>query len=490
MSRRVHRLTPLLSLISFNSPHLSYLKRAHALLIVSGAGTARPIARRLTFLYSLRSIDDAVLLHSQLRFQDPIASNYVVKFLVRSSQPMQVLSFFSQQVHPIGCRPSKCTFPLLITAAKICKFINHGKLLHCLAVKLGFMSHVPIPNSLVHMYAYILAFDHARQVFVEMPNRDTVAYNSLLSGYAKNGYLEEAEILFSSMPEVNAISRSILFKGYLRNGQFEKGHAFFNQMLILGLIPDEHSIITLLSVITQFKLVPHGKMVHGFLIKRLLNITTRVRIALINFYCICGHPDSAIFLFEQTRMDNVFLWNALISGIAGLGFGKTALELFARMQFNGVKPNENTFKCLLLICGHAGLVDKGLEYFVMMYSMYGIKPTLDHYWCLVDLFVRTGRSDDALKIVQKLQCDGHSFLWDELVSVSKARGDISICEYLGRMMIELQPDNSMIYMRLLNLYAESSTWDKYLEIMNEMKQRKLKNTPGYVDHELIQVANP
>ncbi|KAJ4802900.1 Pentatricopeptide repeat-containing protein [Rhynchospora pubera] len=490
MCSRAHRLTPLLSLISVNSPRLPDLKRAHALLIVSGAIRPRPIARRIISLYCLRSIDDPVLLHSQLQFRDPIASNLVVKFLVRSSQPIQVLSFFCQEVHPIGCRPSKCTFPLLITAAKICKSISHGELLHCLAVKLGFMFHAPIPNSLVHMYAYIQAFDHAKQLFVEMPIRDTVAYNSLLSAYVKNGYLEEAESLFSSMPEDNAISRSILFKGYLRNRQFEKGHAFFNQILILGLIPHEHSIITLLSVIIQFKLVPRGKMVHGFVIKRLLNITARVRIALINFYCICGHPDSAIFLFEQTRMDNVFLWNALISGIASLGFGKTALELFARMQFNRVKPNEDTFKCLLLTCGHAGLVDEGLEYFEMMYSVYRMKPTLDHYWCLVDLFVRTGRSDDALKIVQKLQCDGHSFLWDELISVSKERGDISICEYLGRMMIELQPDNSMIYMRLLNLYAESSRWDKYLEVINEMKQRKLKNIPDYVDHELIQVANP
>ncbi|KAJ4784761.1 Pentatricopeptide repeat-containing protein [Rhynchospora pubera] len=357
MCSRAHRLTPLLSLISVNSPRLPDLKRAHALLIVSGAIRPRPIARRIISLYCLRSIDDPVLLHSQLQFRDPIASNLVVKFLVRSSQPIQ-------------------------------------------------------------------AFDHAKQLFVEMPIRDTVAYNSLLSAYVKNGYLEEAESLFSSMPEDNAISRSILFKGYLRNRQFEKGHAFFNQMLILGLIPHEHSIITLLSVITQFKLVPRGKMVHGFVIKRLLNITARVRIALINFYCICGHPDSAIFLFEQTRMDNVFLWNALISGIASLGFGKTALELFARMQFNRVKPNEDTFKCLLLTCGHAGLVDEGLEYFEMI------------------------------------------------------------------MMIELQPDNSMIYMRLLNLYAESSRWDKYLEVINEMKQRKLKNIPDYVDHELIQVANP
>lgn len=341
------------------------------------------------------------------------------------------------------------------------------------------MSHAPIPNSLIHLYASVDAFNHAIQVFDEMPNRDIVSYNTFLSGFVKSGDLEKAESLFSSMPEDNVISWSILFKGYVRNQQFEKGLGSFYQMLILGLIPDQHTVVTLLSVITHFKLVLYGKMVHGFLIKRWLKITERVGNALINFYCKCGHTDSAICLFEQTRANNVSLWNTLISGIASLGLEKEALELFTRMQIDGVRPNEDTFIRLLLICGHAGLVQEGLEYFDMMNSVYGMKPTLAHYWCLVNLFVRAGRSDEALKIVQKLPWDSQSSIWDALICLSKASSDISIGEYLGRKMIELEPDNSMRYMPLLNLYAAASRWDKYWEVRNEMKQRQLNQLSDY-----------
>jgi pentatricopeptide repeat protein len=392
---------------------------------------------------------------------------------------MQVLSFFCQQIHPIGRRPSKCTFPLLITAAKLSKSTNHGKLLHCLAVKIGFMLHAPIPNSLMHMYASFDAFNYAVHVFDEMPNRDIVSYNTFLGEYVKGGDLEKAESLFSSMPVINVISWSILIKGYVRNRQFEKGLGLCYQMLILGLIPDEYVIVTLLSVITHFKLVPHGKMVHGFVIKRWLKITERVRTALINFYCKCGHANSAIFLFRQTMTKNVSLWNTLISGIASLGLEKEALQLFTRMQMNGVRPNEDTFVCLLLTCGHEGLVEEGLEYFDIMSSVYGMKPTLAHYWCLVNLFVRAGQSDEALKIVQKLPWDNQSSIWDALIHLSKESNDISIGEYLGRKMIELEPDNPMRYMPLLNLYATASRRDKYWEVMNEMKQRHLNQLSDY-----------
>ncbi|KAF3321074.1 pentatricopeptide repeat-containing protein [Carex littledalei] len=354
MSIRANHLTSLLYFISLNSPRLPNLKYAHALLIVSSAIAPKPISRRLVSLYCLRAIDDFVL------------------------------SFFCQQVHPVGCRPSKCTFPLLVIVAKLCKSTNHGNLLHCLAMKIGFMFHVPIPNSLIHLYASFDALDHARQMFDEIPNRDTVSYNLLLGGYVKVGDLEKAEDLFSRMPEYDVKSWSILFKGYVMNQQFEKGLGFFYQMLILGVKPDEHL-----------------------------------------------HTDSAIFLFEQARTNNVFLWNTLILGIGSSGWGENTLDFFTRMQVNGVKPDEQTFICLLLTCSHAGLVEEGLEYFEMMNSVYGMKPTLAHYWCLVDLFVRAGRPDYALKIVHILPWDNQSSLRDALIHLSNLGSNISIGECLS-----------------------------------------------------------
>ncbi|KAJ3682010.1 hypothetical protein LUZ60_014583 [Juncus effusus] len=477
MSTRPRFLTSLLSFLSTTSPKLPLLKRAHAVLTVSGLTSTRPVSRRLIALYCLRSIEDSIVFHSQLRNPDPLASNLVVKFLARQSKPKQVLSFFSKHVHPIGIRPNKCTFPLLVTSAKLCKSINDGELLHCLALKTGFMFHVEIHNALIHLYALCDALDSARQVFDEMPERDVVSFNSMISGYVQSGDLSKAEALFQTVPNSTVISWSTLFNGYVKNRSFEKGLWFFNQMISHGLEPDDRSIVTLLSVLSHFKMKSHGKMIHGFILKRWTKITSHVKTKLLDFYLKSGLTNHALLLFQMSKAKDLFFYNTLISGLGSLGLGKLALVYFHEMQKDGIKPDEITFISLLVTCGHSGLVEEGLEYFNMMTSLYNIKPTFAHYWCLVDLLIRADYSDEALNVVQKIPWDSHSSLWGALIWLARKTGDISLGEFLGKKLVELEPNNSKRYIPLINIYAAASKWDKYWEVMSEMKERGLKKLP-------------
>ena len=78
-------------------------------------------------------------------------------------------------------------------------------------------------------------------------------------------------------------------------------------------------------------------------------------------------------------------WNAIISCHGIHGHGETSLQLFQAMQDEGVKPEHVTFVSLLSACSHLGLVDQGQWCFRVMQEEYGIKPSLMHYGCMVDL---------------------------------------------------------------------------------------------------------
>ncbi|XP_023529642.1 pentatricopeptide repeat-containing protein At1g62260, mitochondrial isoform X1 [Cucurbita pepo subsp. pepo] len=72
--------------------------------------------------------------------------------------------------------------------------------------------------------------ESGRNLFDKMPQRDCVSWNTMVSGYAKNGMMEEAEELFKYMPERNVVSWNAMVSGYLMNGYVEKAIEFFKMM--------------------------------------------------------------------------------------------------------------------------------------------------------------------------------------------------------------------------------------------------------------------
>ncbi|XP_042402302.1 pentatricopeptide repeat-containing protein At5g66520-like [Zingiber officinale] len=468
----------LLPVLATPSPSLLPLRAAHALLAVSGSTAHKPVARHLILLYSRCFPDDAILLHSALRSPDNVSANNIIKSLVRvGSDGSRAVHFFACHAHPVGSRPSLSTFPLLITSAKLRESIHQGEMFHDLALKLGFLSKLPVANSLIHLYASCDALDLARQLLDEIPVKDHVSYNSVLDGYVKSCNFGQAEQLFQIMPSRSIISWSTLLNGYVRNKMFNKGILLFHQMQELGVEPDDCSLISVLSVYSQCKLPLHGKSVHGFLVRRWRRIPTHVSNAVVGFYCKCDLLEAAAEVFKRITNKDLICWNTLISGFGSLGRSMEAIGFFNTMLQEGVKPNDITFTCILVACAHSCLAEEAHKYFKMMTEKYNIKPKFAHYWCLVDLYVRAGNPEDALKAIQNMPLHNSSAIWGAVIWLAKVRGDISVGEHLGKCLIELEPYNSKRYAPLVNVYAAASRWDKYKELKDLMKARGLKRLP-------------
>lgn len=76
-------------------------------------------------------------------------------------------------------------------------------------------------------------------------------------------------------------------------------------------------------------------------------------------YAKCGNIEDARKVFKNMPEQDAVSWTAIIAGNAQHGFGKEALQLFDKMLWVGMKPDNITFLAVLMACTHVGLVDEG-----------------------------------------------------------------------------------------------------------------------------------
>ncbi len=90
----------------------------------------------------------------------------------------------------------------------------------------------------------------------------------------------------------------------------------------------------------------------------------------------------------------------MLNGLAMHGQGGAALDLFIKMTKEAL-PDDLMFMAVLTACSHSGLVDQGWKYFENLQSIYGIRPKVEHYAWMVDLFGRAGRLEDTEALVEQ-----------------------------------------------------------------------------------------
>ncbi|GFZ03543.1 tetratricopeptide repeat (TPR)-like superfamily protein [Actinidia rufa] len=88
--------------------------------------------------------------------------------------------------------PDSSTFPSVFKSIARLGRGDIGKSIHCCVVKTSFVSDIYTNTALVHMCCTCLLPDEDRQMFDEMPERYTVFWNPLISGYAHNRKFREA----------------------------------------------------------------------------------------------------------------------------------------------------------------------------------------------------------------------------------------------------------------------------------------------------------
>jgi pentatricopeptide repeat protein len=320
--------------------------------------------------------------------------------------------------------------------------------------------------------------DKGLMLFQNMPGRDIVSWNTMIAGFVQNGHVDQALKLFQQMPEKNVISWTAMIAGYAQNGHFDQALKLFQQMQVAGVKPNSDTFSSVIPACSNLAALNYGKQVHDSIYRNGFQSDVFVESALVDMYAKCGSIENAYKVFCKMHIRDVVSWNAMIVGYAMHGLGMEAIQLFKHMQQSGINPNDITFVGVLSACCHAGLVDDGRQYFDLMRDFYHIRPTMEHYCCMVDLLGRAGCLDEAEDFINQIPMKPSAAVWVSLLGACRNHTNVELAERVANHLFDLDPKSAAPYVLMSNIYAATGRWDDIQKVRKMMKDRNVTKNPG------------
>ncbi|CAH1426479.1 unnamed protein product [Lactuca virosa] len=293
----------------------------HGFAFTSGLDSFLSVSNSLMNMYSKAGqIDHAMTIFEKLTNPDIVSWNTLLSGFKNNNE---ALSFACRMNH-IGVTFDAVTFTSALAHCADCEEFLFGIQLHSLVLKTGMQSEGFIANALITLYSKWERIVDAEKVFDEMPMKDLVSWNAMLSGYSQEGsYGEQAITVFIHM---------------------------IRSMMNL----DHVSFTSAVSASGHARNLNLGKQIHSLTIKTGYETHESVSNVLISTYSKCNQIQDAKLVFESMKIRNVVSWTTIISISE-----EKALSLFNNMRMDNVYPNEVTFVSLIHAICSSTMVKQG-----------------------------------------------------------------------------------------------------------------------------------
>lgn len=396
-------------------------------------------------------IEDAQEMFEALPERDVVLWNAMVNGYSQIGSFDKALEVF-RSMSEEGVIPNNFTVSGVLSIFAVMEDFNNGRVVHGFVIKMGYDSGTAVLNALIDVYGKCKCPGYALKIFEMMDGKDIFSWNSIISVHEQCGDHEETLRLF-------------------------------DKMLGAGVMPDLITITAALPACSNLVAMMHGKEIHGFMIRSSLGKDgyceyVLVNNALMDMYAKCGSMRNACMIFDKMRNKDVASWNIMIMGYGIHGYGKEALDMFARMCETQLKPDEVTFVGVLSACNHAGLLRQGREYFTQMKTNYGITPTIEHYTCVIDMLGRAGKLKEAYELVRTMPIEANPIVWRALLAACRLHGDADLAEIAAQQVFELEPGACGGYVLMSNIYGVAGRYEEVSEVRDSMRQQNVKKTPG------------
>ncbi|KAL7227102.1 hypothetical protein ACSBR1_022046 [Camellia fascicularis] len=426
----------------------THLFQLHSLIIKTALDSDQYSISQFILSSCSISIEFARLIFDSLP-NDPsmFAWNTIIREYSKSSVPIESVKLFSQ-LQRVGLKPDKFTYPFVLKACGRCSIVGVGGTLHSSILKTGFDSDRYIGNTLLKMYSACNVIGLARQVFDEMSDRDVVSWSSMIASYVACNCALDALIVFHHMKSVNVNPNSV-------------------------------TLVSLLSACTRLLNMSIGESIHTQIIVNNIGLEVVLGTALLEMYSKCGHIEKAFCVFNSMNEKNLQSWTIMISGLANHGRGEDAISLFTQMRQTGLQPDSMSFSGILSACSHLGLVKEGKKFFNEMVRNYDIRPTMEHYGCMVDMLGRAGMIEEAYQVIKNMPMEPNSIILRSFIGSCKNHGHV-VCfdENLKKLLLQIEPNLGANYVLAACVSSVSENWNDAAGLRAAMKGRDLKKSPG------------
>lgn len=444
--------------------NLKSLKKIHASLITTGSLFLSPtIHSKIIDTYTIcTNIDPSKTLPDFLNClnpSNPLQFNSLISGFRRNNRSFLAVKTFTF-MHMNGVCIDTYALCCALTACSDVESVGFGIQLHTHVARSGWMSSVFVGSALIDFYSKMLLIHDAREVFDEMPVRNTVCVNALLSGYVEAKLWNEGLELVRKMP-------------------------------ILNFDFDNFTLSAALRACSGLFAIQLGKQVHAKLIHTVLCVEDDVFLqsSLIEMYGKCGLVEKAKQAFElagfklerEQKMDLV-LWTSMLGVYGRNGHFSEVIRLYKDMLIEGVKPDEVAFVSIISACAHTGQIELGIEYFKSMVDDFGLNPRVEHYSCLIDLLCRGGEVDKVWNLVNEMSCrtntDCSVSMWGALLSACNECGNVDMGILAAQKALQLDPKNVGVYVLLSNMYVRHGMWDEIEPLREMMRGKGLEKDVG------------
>uniref|UniRef100_A0A0E0NS96 Pentatricopeptide repeat-containing protein n=2 Tax=Oryza TaxID=4527 RepID=A0A0E0NS96_ORYRU len=207
-----------------------------------------------------------------------------------------LLLFASMRPQGHACFPDHYTYPLALKSCAATDGLVLGRQIHSSTARLGLDGNVFVAHSAISMYARCGRPDDAYQMFEEMQYRDVVSWNAMISGFAHAGLFGRAMDVFRELVALQCPK------------------------------PDAGTMASILPSMGKARVED---------------------IALLKG------------VFDEMRFKGLISWNAMLAVYTNNEMHVEAVELFMRMQKDGIEPDAVTLATVLPSCGEVSALSLG-----------------------------------------------------------------------------------------------------------------------------------
>ncbi|PKA66775.1 Pentatricopeptide repeat-containing protein [Apostasia shenzhenica] len=201
-------------------------------------------------------LDDAYLAFINTPSRNAVTWTALISGLEQHGQEAAAVGLFEQMMAD-RVNPTPFTLVSILSAFARLGLLDRGKQVHCYMFRRRFNRldcfNIFTHNALIDMYSKCGDMKSASQLFDEMPERDIVSWNSMITGFAQNGMAKQSINVFERMVEAGISPTHVTFLGVLsacsHGGLVSEGPRFLRLMEEYGVHPRPEHCSALIDVL-------------------------------------------------------------------------------------------------------------------------------------------------------------------------------------------------------------------------------------------------
>ncbi|KAJ4970306.1 hypothetical protein NE237_003405 [Protea cynaroides] len=356
--------------------------------------------------------------------------NTMIRGYAWSAMPHEAISLYIQMLR-CGLIPNKYTFPVLIKASSRIKDPIGGEAIHSSTIKYGYGSDVYVLNSLMNMYENIGLSDAIINLFGEISEPDVVSWNVVIDNFAQRGCLNEALTAFT-------------------------------EMCCSGVEPNAVTVLGLISACSKSQNLYLGKLIHGYVMKKDLQITPNIENSLLDMYVKLGDVDSARRQFNRMPEKSIISWTSMIDGLVRNGEVENARLLFDQI------PSRDTTSWNTMLNGYIKAGDM-----ISAEQHFNVIPERDlvSWNSIIVGFVQNKRYVNALFLFREIQVSGVKPDRVTLVSVLSVSGFIGALDHGSVIHSYMEKQNvreEEVEVALMDMYCKCGAPQEAVKVLHGM----------------------